>query len=306
MTPRIENFDPERDLVLERVVDVPPELVWAAWTKPEHVVKWFTPAPYVTTACEIDLRPGGIFATTMRSPDGEESSSAGCYLEVVQNERLVFTDALLPGFRPSQAAFFTAAILLEREGDGTRYIAHAMHTDPAARAQHEEMGFLDGWGKALEQLVEMTAELAPLSLILTRRFAAPISLVFEALSDPKHMKHWCAPEGCSVADCTLDPRPGGRWRLGMNWPDGSLHRQGGVVELVEPGRRIVYTFAWEDESGAPEHESVVSMTLRELDGQTELRFHQAFFESASSRDSHSEGWASTLDGLARHLEKLHA
>ena len=60
------------DLVLERVVDVPRELVWAAWTQPEHLKKWFTPAPWTTVDCEIDLRPGGIFRTKMRGPEGQE------------------------------------------------------------------------------------------------------------------------------------------------------------------------------------------------------------------------------------------
>ena len=64
--------DSKLDLVLERVVDVPRELVWAAWTKPEHIMKWFTPAPWTTVDCEIDLRPGGIFRTVMRSPEGQE------------------------------------------------------------------------------------------------------------------------------------------------------------------------------------------------------------------------------------------
>ena len=67
---RTVSPDPQLDLVLERVVDVPRELVWKAWTEPEHVMKWFTPAPWTVTECEIDLRPGGIFRTTMRSPEG--------------------------------------------------------------------------------------------------------------------------------------------------------------------------------------------------------------------------------------------
>src|SRR5689334_4833915 len=74
------------DLVLERTIDVPRERVWAAWTKPEHIKKWFTPAPWKTVDCEIDLRPGGIFRTVMRSPEGDEHSNAGCYLEIVPNE----------------------------------------------------------------------------------------------------------------------------------------------------------------------------------------------------------------------------
>jgi uncharacterized protein YndB with AHSA1/START domain len=145
--------DPKLDLVLERIVDVPRDLVWTAWTKPEHVSKWFTPAPWTVADCEIDLRPGGVFRTVMRSPDGKEFPNIGCYLEVIPNERLVWTDALLPGYRPSENPFFTAIVTLEPLGNGTRYTAMAIHRDEAGRKRHEEMGFRDGWGKALDQLV---------------------------------------------------------------------------------------------------------------------------------------------------------
>jgi uncharacterized protein YndB with AHSA1/START domain len=154
MTPSpVWQPDPKLDLVLERMIDVSRDLVWAAWTKPEHVRKWFTPAPWTLVDCEIDLRPGGIFRTVMRSPDGEEFPSIGCYLEIIPNERLVWTDALLPGYRPSENPFFTAIVTLEARGNGTRYTALAIHRDEAGRKKHEEMGFHDGWGKALDQLV---------------------------------------------------------------------------------------------------------------------------------------------------------
>jgi uncharacterized protein YndB with AHSA1/START domain len=146
--------DPKLDLVLERVVDVPRELVWAAWTKPEHMVHWFAPKPWTTTHCEIDLRPGGIMSFTMRSPEGKDFPNTGCVLEVVPQERLVWTDALLPGYRPSAKPFFTAIIALEKQGKGTRYTATAIHRDEAGRKQHEEMGFHQGWGQCLDQLVE--------------------------------------------------------------------------------------------------------------------------------------------------------
>ncbi len=149
------NTDPRLDLVLQREIEVPRELVWAAWTQPEHLRQWFTPAPWKVSDCEIDLRPGGVFHTTMVSPEGEEFPNAGCYLEVVPTERLVFTDALLPGYRPAEQPFMTAVILLEAIGTGTRYTAIAMHRDEESRKQHEEMGFMEGWGKALEQLVAL-------------------------------------------------------------------------------------------------------------------------------------------------------
>lgn len=147
------KFDPTLDLVLERVIDVPIHLVWEAWTMPEHICKWFTPAPWSTIDCEIDLRPGGLFSTVMRSPEGQDFPNVGCYLEVVPNTRLVFTDALLPGYRPSAEPFFTGVITLEAVGTSTRYTAMAIHRDTTSRDRHEEMGFHDGWGKALDQLV---------------------------------------------------------------------------------------------------------------------------------------------------------
>lgn len=145
--------DAKLDLVLERVVDIAPELVWAAWTRPEHLKKWFTPAPWTTVDCEIDLRPGGIFRTIMRSPEGQEHPNIGCYLEVVENERLAWTDALLPGYRPAPNGFFTAVITLEPHGKGTKYTAIAIHKDEAGKQKHEAMGFHGGWSKALDQLV---------------------------------------------------------------------------------------------------------------------------------------------------------
>ena len=147
------TIDPMLDLVLQRDVDVSPRLVWAAWTKPEHLSQWFTPRPWTVSACEIDLRPGGIFSTTMRSPDGKDFPNVGCYLEIVPNERLVWTDALVPGYRPSENPFMTAIITLEPHGTGTRYTAVARHRDEAALKKHEAMGFHAGWGTALDQLV---------------------------------------------------------------------------------------------------------------------------------------------------------
>jgi uncharacterized protein YndB with AHSA1/START domain len=147
------EINPNLDLVLERVIDVPPDLVWRCWTEPEHVRQWFAPKPWATVDCEIDLRPGGIFRSVMRSPDGEDFPGVGCYLEVVPNKRLVWTDALLPGYRPSEEPFFTAVVTMEQAGTGTRYVATAIHRDMAGRQRHEEMGFFEGWGTVLDQLV---------------------------------------------------------------------------------------------------------------------------------------------------------
>ncbi len=158
--------DPALDLVLERTIDVPPQRVWAARTTPALLQRWFTPAPWTTVDCEIDLRPGGIFRTIMRSPEGQEFPNVGCILEVVENEKLAWTGALLPGYRPlppeaaaGQPFLFSATITLEPHGAGTRYTALAIHADADGRAKHAEMGFHQGWGAALDQLVAVAREM---------------------------------------------------------------------------------------------------------------------------------------------------
>jgi uncharacterized glyoxalase superfamily protein PhnB len=141
------------ELSLTRIVDAPRDLIWKAWTTPELLMEWFAPSPWTTVACEIDLRPGGMFRTVMRSPEGQDHPGAGCILEVVENERLVWTDALAPGYRPAAAPFFTAIITLEDHAAGTRYTARALHASASDRKRHEDMGFHQGWSQCLDQLV---------------------------------------------------------------------------------------------------------------------------------------------------------
>lgn len=154
------DHDPIRDLSFERYVELPPAAIWAAWTQPEQLMPWFCPRPWTTVACEIDLRPGGLFRTVMRSPEGQEFPNLGCYLEVVPERRLVWTNALAPGFRPVAASavesffFFTGFLTLAAQGSGTLYGARVVHATPEDCRRHAAMGFEAGWGKALDQLIE--------------------------------------------------------------------------------------------------------------------------------------------------------
>lgn len=154
------KINPKLDLVLERTVDVPAELIWKAWTQAEHIVKWFCPRPYMVTKCEVDLRPGGIFRTDMKGPDMPESPCSGCILEIETNKKFVWTSALGPDFRPTPIPengpdlLFTGMILLEAQGSKTKYTAMALHADEMSCQKHSEMGFHTGWGICLDQLME--------------------------------------------------------------------------------------------------------------------------------------------------------
>ena len=151
------------DLVLERTLDAPIDLVWTAYTDPDHIKQWFAPRPYQITECELDLRPGGIFRIRMVGPDGFDTGHGvpGCVLEVVEQQRLTWTSALGPGYRPNETGEgcesfpFTALVTFADAGNGkTAYKAIAMHKDAADRDRHEQMGFQDGWGTVADQLAD--------------------------------------------------------------------------------------------------------------------------------------------------------
>ena len=154
------KINPKFDLVLERIVEVPLELVWKAWTEAEHIVKWFCPKPYEVYHCEVDLRAGGVFITDMKGPEMPETKCRGCVLEVVKERKFVWTSAMTENFRPvinsdnPHDIQFTCYILLESIGEKTKYTAIAIHPDEVSCKKHADMGFIDGWGTCLDQLVE--------------------------------------------------------------------------------------------------------------------------------------------------------
>jgi uncharacterized protein YndB with AHSA1/START domain len=115
----------------------------------------------VTCDVVIDLQPGGRFSTRMIIPDHGEQPTEGCFLEIIPQRRLVFTDLLLEGFRPAATTMFgfTAIITLDPEGTGTRYTARALHKNSDIRDQHAAMGFHEGWGTAAAQLDALAAVL---------------------------------------------------------------------------------------------------------------------------------------------------
>jgi uncharacterized protein YndB with AHSA1/START domain len=152
-----ENSD--RELVLTRLIDAPREKLYRAWTDAELLKQWFAPKPWTTPQAELDVRPGGASLVVMRSPDGNDMPCPGVYLEVVPNQRLVFTDAYTSAWQPSQKPFMTVILTFEDEGGKTRYTARVRHWTVADREAHEKMGFHHGWGQCADQLAALAATL---------------------------------------------------------------------------------------------------------------------------------------------------
>lgn len=146
-------FDPNTDLKIERVIKAKPETIWRCWEDPDLFKQWFTPPGVEITASENVLEPGGRASNTMKLPDGTLFENDGCFLLADKYMRIVYTDGVLPGFRPSQEpAFMTVDVRLTPQSDGTLYAAHVMHSDAKKREEHEQMGFFEGWGTTFAQL----------------------------------------------------------------------------------------------------------------------------------------------------------
>ncbi len=150
----------ERELVLARIINAPREKLFRAWTEPALMKQWFAPKPWTTPIIESDVRPGGSSLIVMRSPEGQDFPNPGIYLDVVKNERLVFTDAFTKAWEPSTHAFMVGTVTFEDAGPGkTMYTARIQHWTVADREKHEQMGFHQGWGQCTDQLAELAMRL---------------------------------------------------------------------------------------------------------------------------------------------------
>lgn len=146
------DLDPKTDLSFTRQMRAPRALIWECWTSPRHIPQFFIPRPNRVTACDIDLRVGGRFNTTF-DVEGTVMENKGVYLEIIEGEKLVFTDTYGEDWKPAPDPFMTAILLLSDAPDGgTTYTAIARHRSQETRQTHEDMGFYDGWGTVATQL----------------------------------------------------------------------------------------------------------------------------------------------------------
>ena len=152
--------DTSRELSFTRVLDAPRAAVWRCWTDSELLPKWFCPPPWKVSKATMDVRAGGSSLIVMNGPNGEEMPNRGVYLDVVPNERMVFTDAFTEAWVPSQKAFMVATVEMADEGAKTRYTATVRHWSAEDRDAHEKMGFFQGWGISTDQLEALARTLS--------------------------------------------------------------------------------------------------------------------------------------------------
>ncbi len=146
----------------------------------------------------------------------------------------------------------------------------------------------------------MTTKLpGKLSLEITRVIKAPRDRVYAAWTDPAQLKEWFGPENVQTRSLVAEARVGGRFRWELTNSEGEEMTVHGEYRELQPGRKIVFTWKWEDDEDWEERNSVVTVELSDCDGGTEVRLVHEQLPSEESRDGHSRGWNSALDKLEK-------
>lgn len=305
---------PDGEIVITRVFEAPIQLVWDAWTKPEHFSKWWGPKPFTAPTIEMDVRPGGSFLWSMQPPEGDEMFSAGVFREVDKPRRLVcdvwFSDR--QGNKVSPATHGlpgdiigdwngeqTIEVTLEDLGQRTKM---TMRQTGIPEGEMRKMAAA-GWSTSLDKLHEALVE--GRAMVLGRVYDAPRELVWEAFSKPEHLDKWWGPNGFTTKTKEHDFREGGVWRHTMVASDGTeFPNRTEYLEIVEP-ERMVYRIGDDDN-----HEMFRStVTFMEFMGQTHVNMI-AVFPTPEDRDrtveeaNAIEGGKQTLERLAEHLKTL--
>ncbi len=149
----------ERDLVITRVFDAPREIVFKAWTDPEHVAQWWGPKGFTNPVCELDVRPGGAIRIDMRGPDGVVYPMKGIFREILEPERLVVTTSAFEDEDGNpQLEVLNTVTFAEHGGGKTKLTLQAVVVKSAPEVAAALEGMEEGWNQSLDRLADYLAK----------------------------------------------------------------------------------------------------------------------------------------------------
>jgi uncharacterized protein YndB with AHSA1/START domain len=314
----------DREIVISRTFDAPQELVFEAWTNPQHVVKWWGPRGFTTTIEKMEVRPGGVWQLTMHGPDGTNYPNKSVFTEVVRPERIRFTHG--GGREDGKGVSFESTWTFENVGGKTKVTIHMVFPTAAARDQVvKEYHAIEGGKQCLERLGEQLAEMAggaaaPQPFVIARTFDAPRDLVWKAWTERDHLMKWFGPKGCTISTAKLDFRPGGMFHYAMKMPDGKEMWGKFVYREIVPPEKIVLVNSFSDAQGGitrhpmsatwpremlstslfTEHDRKTTITL------TWIPLNATAEEWATFNAAHGgmqQGWTGTFEQLEEYLAK---
>jgi uncharacterized protein YndB with AHSA1/START domain len=244
----------DREILMTRVFRAPRELVWRAWTDPEHLGQWWGPRGFATHTQHMEVRPGGRWRYVMRGPDGREYHNQVTYLEVTPPERIRFQHGGGEATEPVSHDMLATFEASGRNGLSTLVTLRMTFATPEARDHAVHMyGALEGGHQTFERLAEyLTADSAPSQqasdhLLRYRRvLSAPLALLWSAWTEPEQLKRWYGPAGGTISECTMELRPGGLFHYGLRTPDHAQMWGRWQFREIVPQARLVFVAACSD------------------------------------------------------------
>jgi uncharacterized protein YndB with AHSA1/START domain len=228
-----------------RSYDAPVQAVWDAWTDPDQIAQWWGPRGFTTTTHSKDLRPGGSWIYTMHGPDGTDYPNRADYLEVEVFAKLVYDH----GVSEDQPPFFRVTVLFS-ESKGKTKMEMSM-TLPTPEAVEETRKFIkqaggySTWDRLSEYLEKEVS--GKEKFVITRSFDAPLDLMFEMWTNPKHFSQWLPPAGYEMEFIKSDIKPGGSTFYFMTGSGPKMYGRAEYLQIEKPDR-LVYTQQFCDEN----------------------------------------------------------
>jgi uncharacterized protein YndB with AHSA1/START domain len=233
------------EIRITRIFDAPVHAVWDAWTDPRQVAQWWGPRGFTLTTHSKDLKPGGSWSYTMHGPDGVDYPNKTLYLEVEKYSKLVYdhggNDDRPPLFRVT--VFFS-----EAEGKTRMEMSMTLPTPEAAEETRKFIKKAGGdstWDRLAEYLEKESS--GKDEFVINRSFDAPIEVMFEMWTNPRHFSQWLAPTGFQMEFIKSDIKPGGNTLYFMTGGDVKFYGRAEYLKIEKPGH-IVYTQQFCDEN----------------------------------------------------------
>ena len=308
------------EIRITRIYDAPVKAVWDAWTDPEQVAQWWGPRGFTLTTHSKDLRPGGHWNYTMHGPDGTDYPNKTQYFEVEEHEKLVYDH----GGNDDRPPMFRVTVLFSETGGKTKM--EMSMTLPTPEAAEETRKFIkkaggdSTWDRLAEYLEKESS--GKEKFVINRTFDAPLEMMFQMWTDPKHFSQWLPPTGFKMQFIRSDIRPGGSTFYFMTGGNNvKMYGRAEYLEIAKPDR-LVYTQQFCDEHEkisrhpmAPTWPATMLTTVHltaegpdrtrvtvtwEPHGATTPEELETFIKA---RGGMTQGWTGSFDKLEAHLSK---
>lgn len=313
----------DTEILFSRVLHAPRELVWQAWTDPQHVGNWWGPRGFTTTTKRHDFRVGGYWEHVMHGPDGTDYPNKSKFVEIVPLASITYvhgggSDDLDDDRR---GVTFRATWTFETvEGNKTRLTGRMVFPSKEARDRVvRDYGAIEGGKQTLERAAEYVSAMLTKPFVITREFAAPRDLVWRAWTERERFMAWFGAKGFKTTYATMDLSPGGMYHYCMVTPDGQEIWGRAVYREIVPPAKLVWINSFSDKDGGiTSHplskdpwplQMLTIVTFTEQAGKTTVTINFMPFDATDAerrtfeqgRESMKLGWGGTLDRLTGFL-----